>query len=134
MSGSIACAGANGESLTIKGVNWFGFETSSTMMDGLWQGPNAITQNFQAVVWRIKLMGFNTVRIPFSFQVNCSHSLSHCCHSCRQYECRWLWGPAALVQPVTMRGITMTHSESQHSAMHSWVTPIFGIPPVKTEQ
>ncbi len=67
MSGSIACAGANGESLTIKGVNWFGFETSSTMMDGLWQGPNAITQNFQAVVWRIKLMGFNTVRIPLLF-------------------------------------------------------------------
>ena len=39
------------------------------MVDGLWQGPNAITQNFQAIVWRIKLLGFNTVRLPFSFQV-----------------------------------------------------------------
>ena len=38
------------------------------MVDGLWQGPNAITQNFQAIVWRIKLLGFNTVRLPFSFQ------------------------------------------------------------------
>lgn len=46
-------------------------------MDGLWQGPNAITQNFQAVVWRIKLMGFNTVRLPFSFQVSLRHAL-HC--------------------------------------------------------
>lgn len=62
-------AGADGEPLTIKGINWFGFETSSTMMDGLWQGPAAITQNFEAVVWRIKLLGFNTVRLPFSFQV-----------------------------------------------------------------
>ena len=62
-------SGADGEPLTIKGINWFGFETSSTMMDGLWQGPAAITQNFEAVVWRIKLLGFNTVRLPFSFQV-----------------------------------------------------------------
>ena len=64
------CAGANGEALTIKGINWFGFETDSTMVDGLWQGPNAITQNFQAIVWRIKLLGFNTVRLPFSFQAS----------------------------------------------------------------
>ena len=63
-------AGANGEALTIKGINWFGFETDSTMVDGLWQGPNAITQNFEAIVWRIKLLGFNTVRLPFSFQAS----------------------------------------------------------------
>ena len=69
-------AGANGEALTIKGINWFGFETDSTMVDGLWQGPNAITQNFQAIVWRIKLLGFNTVRLPFSFQASpCQISL-----------------------------------------------------------
>lgn len=43
-------------------------------MDGLWQGPNAITQNFDTVAWRIKLMGFNTIRLPFSFQV--SHVLT----------------------------------------------------------
>lgn len=41
------------------------------MLDGLWQGPSAITQNFDSVAWRIKLMGFNTIRIPFSFQVRC---------------------------------------------------------------
>ena len=60
------------------GVNWFGFETSSTMLDGLWEGPDAITQNFQAVLWRIKLLGFNTVRVPFSFQVSFP-STPHCC-------------------------------------------------------
>lgn len=47
----------------------FGFETSSTSVDGLWQGPNAITQNFDTVAWRIQLLGFNTIRLPFSFQV-----------------------------------------------------------------
>ncbi|CAL8461996.1 g1527 [Coccomyxa elongata] len=60
---------ATGEPLAIKGINWFGFETGSTSVDGLWQGPNAITQNFDTVAWRIKLMGFNTIRLPFSFQV-----------------------------------------------------------------
>lgn len=69
--------GTSGEPLNIKGINWFGFETSSAMMDGLWQGPSAITQNFQAEVWRIKLMGFNTVRLPFSFQVGPSASDFH---------------------------------------------------------
>lgn len=52
----------------------FGFETGSTSVDGLWQGPNAITHNFDTVAWRIKLMGFNTIRLPFSFQV--SHKLT----------------------------------------------------------
>ncbi|BDA41280.1 probable major extracellular endoglucanase at C-terminar half [Coccomyxa sp. Obi] len=61
--------GATGETLAIKGINWFGFETGSTAVDGLWEGPNAITQNFDSIAWRIKLLGFNTIRLPFSFQV-----------------------------------------------------------------
>ena len=104
-----AHAGANGETLTIKGVNWFGFETSSTMTDGLWQGPNAITQNFEAVVWRIKLMGFNTVRIPFSFQVSCSHC---CTHSCISHE--WIPYPrfARVAHNVAMRNAVAMPSSS----------------------
>ena len=63
--------GIDGLPLTIKGVNWFGFETSSTMMQGLWQGPTALTQDYQYVAYRIKLMGFNAIRLPFSFQASC---------------------------------------------------------------
>ena len=62
--------GTSGEPLTIKGINWFGFETSSAMMDGLWQGPTALTQDFGTVAYRIQLLGFNAIRLPFSFQVS----------------------------------------------------------------
>ena len=32
------------------------------------QGPTALTQDFEYVAWRMSLLGFNTVRLPFSFQ------------------------------------------------------------------
>ena len=38
-------------------------------MDGLWQGPTALTQDFGTVAYRIQLLGFNAIRLPFSFQV-----------------------------------------------------------------
>ena len=60
--------GTDGGPITLKGVNWFGFETSNTMMDGLWQGPTALTQDFGTVAYRIQLLGFNAIRLPFSFQ------------------------------------------------------------------
>ncbi|BDA41274.1 probable endoglucanase E1 [Coccomyxa sp. Obi] len=61
--------GVDGMPLTIKGVNWFGFETAVTVVHGLWQGPTALTQDFQNVALRMQLLGFNTIRLPFSFQV-----------------------------------------------------------------
>ena len=62
--------GTDGGPITLKGVNWFGFETSNTLFDGLWQGPTALTQDFGTVAYRIQLLGFNTIRIPFSFQAS----------------------------------------------------------------
>lgn len=61
--------GIDGLPLSVKGVNWFGFETAVTTVHGLWQGPTALSQDFQNVARRIKLLGFNTIRLPFSFQV-----------------------------------------------------------------
>jgi hypothetical protein len=29
-----------------------------------------MTQDFATVVWRMKLLGFNAIRLPFSFQVS----------------------------------------------------------------
>lgn len=37
---------------------------------GLWQGPTAMTQDFGIVLYRIQLLGFNTIRLPLSFQVS----------------------------------------------------------------
>ena len=57
---------------TMQGVNWFGFETSATMVAGLWAGSTSLTQDFKTVVWRFKLLGFNAVRLPFSFKASTS--------------------------------------------------------------
>ena len=54
----------------LQGVNWFGFETSATMVAGLWAGSSSLTQDFKTIVWRMKLLGFNSVRLPFSFEVS----------------------------------------------------------------
>ena len=55
---------------SVQGVNWFGFETSATMVAGLWAGSSSLTQDFKTVVWRLKLLGFNAVRLPFSFRAS----------------------------------------------------------------
>ena len=51
----------------LQGINWFGFETLA-IVAGLWTQAQ-LTNDFQYVAWRIKLLGFNTIRLPFSFQV-----------------------------------------------------------------
>ena len=79
--------GIDGLPLTIKGINWFGFETSSTVMQGLWQGPTALTQDYQYVAYRIKLMGFNTIRLPFSFQACCWPCLCGTKNSTEKHAC-----------------------------------------------
>ena len=37
---------------------------------GLWQGPSALSQDFGIVLYRIQLLGFNAIRLPFSFQAS----------------------------------------------------------------
>ncbi|MDP1880662.1 MAG: cellulase family glycosylhydrolase [Parachlamydiaceae bacterium] len=56
-----------GKVVELKGVNWFGFNNQSTMVDGLW-GNEAIKDDFQTVVYRMQLLGINAVRLPFSFK------------------------------------------------------------------
>ena len=57
----------NGKEIKLKGFNWFGFNNGQTMMDGLWSS-DALSGDFATVVRRQKLLGFNAVRLPFSFQ------------------------------------------------------------------
>ncbi len=44
-------------------MNWFGFETSSSMPHGLWQ------RNWRSMLDQIAELGFNTIRLPFSSAV-----------------------------------------------------------------
>jgi len=71
--GSLTTSGGNiigldGNVLTLMGINYFGFDDGNTMVDGLWEGSDQLTLDFATVVYRIQLLGFNAVRLPFSFQ------------------------------------------------------------------
>jgi hypothetical protein len=46
----------DGSVVRLKGVNWFGFNTGTTMVDGLWVG-DPVAADFAAVVLRQKLLG-----------------------------------------------------------------------------
>lgn len=57
----LTCRGADlvdgsGNIVKLKGVNWFGFNTGTTMVDGLWAGA-PVAADFAAVVLRQKLLG-----------------------------------------------------------------------------
>ncbi|MEM9889633.1 MAG: lytic polysaccharide monooxygenase [Actinomycetota bacterium] len=55
-----ALVDANGDRVSIRGVNWFGFETANAMPHGLW------TRSWEDLIDQIAELGFNTVRLPFS--------------------------------------------------------------------
>jgi len=61
---------AGGTAVELRGLNWFGFEAGQTFVDGTsWSGSgSALSHDALAVLWRIKLLGFNAVRLPFSFE------------------------------------------------------------------
>ncbi len=52
---------ANGKAVAFKGVNWFGFNNGNHVVNGLWQA------DFDTMLSQIKSLGFNAVRLPFSF-------------------------------------------------------------------
>ena len=76
---------ASGASVELKGCNWFGFNVNdgTGMLTGLWgannSGENALSMDFKTIVLRMKVLGFNTVRLPFSFQarLRCAHITLH---------------------------------------------------------
>jgi aryl-phospho-beta-D-glucosidase BglC (GH1 family) len=49
------------------GINWFGFNNKQTMVDGLWAGGSSAATDFLQMIQTIKLLGFNAVRLPFTF-------------------------------------------------------------------
>ncbi len=48
----------NGETVQLRGVNWFGFETRDHVVHGLW------ARNWRDMVTQIKDQGFNAIRLP----------------------------------------------------------------------
>ncbi|BCE03288.1 cellulase family glycosylhydrolase [Marinicellulosiphila megalodicopiae] len=56
---------SNGDMVRLTGVNWFGFETKNLIPMGIWEGG----RTYEQMLDHIKLLKFNTVRIPFSDEV-----------------------------------------------------------------
>jgi endoglucanase len=50
----------NGQPVQITGLSWFGMETGTYAPHGLW------SRNWKAMLDQIALLGFNTIRLPFS--------------------------------------------------------------------
>lgn len=48
----------NGQQFTLKGVNWFGFETANYAPHGLW------SRGYKEMISQMKNLGFNSVRVP----------------------------------------------------------------------
>ena len=68
---------ADRQEFTFRGVNWSGFELERGMLDGLNKGyqgndlETGLVRDNKVVATRMKLLGFNTIRLPFSFAVCC---------------------------------------------------------------
>ncbi|MBP9743317.1 MAG: cellulase family glycosylhydrolase, partial [Burkholderiales bacterium] len=56
---------ANGNVVKLKGINWFGFNNGD-MLNGMWN-YDGLSGDFETTVRRLKALGFNAVRLPFSF-------------------------------------------------------------------
>jgi hypothetical protein len=44
-----------------------GCRDKNTAPDGIWAGSTALSRDVATIVRRMKLLGFNAVRLPFSF-------------------------------------------------------------------
>ncbi len=53
---------ANGETVVLMGVNWFGFETATHLPHGLW------SRDYKDMLSQIAGLGYNLIRLPFSIE------------------------------------------------------------------
>ena len=61
---------ADGDTVVLQGVNWFGMETATHAPHGLW------SRDYKDMLQQISSLGFNVLRIPFSLQALRSSSTS----------------------------------------------------------
>jgi hypothetical protein len=55
--------------INLKGVNYFGWQQAEAFFMGFYSKPDGMRQDFATVMYRWQLLGFNTIRVPFSFEV-----------------------------------------------------------------
>jgi hypothetical protein len=61
-------SGRSGRSVSLRGINWFGFNVGMGMVDGLWAGGSAAATDFALIAYQLRLLGYNAVRLPFTWR------------------------------------------------------------------
>jgi hypothetical protein len=49
----------NNKVVSIRGINWFGFNVGMGMVDGLWAGGSAAATDFSLIAYQLRLLGYN---------------------------------------------------------------------------
>jgi hypothetical protein len=70
---------SNGNIVKLKGISWFGFNNGQ-IVNGLWN-YDGIGGDFETTVLRLKALGFNAVRLPFSFSDILNQPYSNVVHN-----------------------------------------------------
>lgn len=68
MVGNLLVNAQNNRVVSIRGINWFGFNVGMGMVDGLWAGGSVAATDFALIVYQLRLLGYNAVRLPFTWK------------------------------------------------------------------
>lgn len=120
---------ANNKPIEIKGINWFGFNNKQTMVDGLWAGGTSFATDFSTIIYKIKLLGFNTVRLPFtfsdmnlptkSFRIPCVYTNKTYAHDKTRKTTQGLL--PGIVHPSTQKGVCNSYIPSYQQTKDRFV-------------
>lgn len=66
--GNRIVASTTGNDVRLQGVNWFGYNVARQMVDGIGHGGSNAETDFATIVYQLRLLGYNTVRIPFRWR------------------------------------------------------------------
>jgi hypothetical protein len=59
IEGSSLINSRNNKVVSIRGINWFGFNVGMGMVDGLWAGGSAAATDFALITYQLRLLGYN---------------------------------------------------------------------------
>jgi len=57
----------NGNEVVFHGIGWYGYNLAFAAPENLTEGDDAVTKDFKQIVYRQKQLGFNSIRLAFTF-------------------------------------------------------------------
>ncbi|RYF65383.1 MAG: endoglucanase, partial [Comamonadaceae bacterium] len=113
-----------GNAVQLRGVNWFGFETQTNVVHGLW------ARNWKDMITQMQQSGFNAVRLPFcpaTLRGNAPNSIDYS----RNADLQGLSAIQVMdtiVQELSRRGMYVLldhHTPDCQSISELWYTPSY---------